>query len=258
MNYGLYLSASGVLTNLYRQDVFANNLSNSQTAGFKPHVPAIRQREPEAVEDQLGPEVSQQLLEKLGGGVLAGPQWTSFAPSPVEVTGQPMDVAIREPNQFFAVAEGGQNGSEGVQLTRDGRFSLSSDGELVTAAGYRVLDVRDQPIRLPAGAEVRIQADGRVLANGAEVARVQVARVAQPRHLEKLAGGRFRMPDPDQRQMIDQPRLEIGAVETSGVDPIRTLLQLTAATKAATGNAKMIQYHDSLMDRAVNSLGRVA
>ena len=26
MNYGLHLSASGVLTNLYRQDVYANNI----------------------------------------------------------------------------------------------------------------------------------------------------------------------------------------------------------------------------------------
>ncbi len=33
MNYGLYLSATGVLTNMHRQDVIANNLVNSTTTG---------------------------------------------------------------------------------------------------------------------------------------------------------------------------------------------------------------------------------
>ena len=35
MIYGLYLSATGVLANTYRQDVIANNLANSETVGFK-------------------------------------------------------------------------------------------------------------------------------------------------------------------------------------------------------------------------------
>ena len=35
MIYGLYLSATGVLTNSYRQDVIANNLANAETVGFK-------------------------------------------------------------------------------------------------------------------------------------------------------------------------------------------------------------------------------
>ena len=38
MNYGLYLSASGTLNALYRMDVAANNLANSETTGFKPDI----------------------------------------------------------------------------------------------------------------------------------------------------------------------------------------------------------------------------
>ena len=33
MNYGLYLSASGALNNLYKQDLYANNLANASTIG---------------------------------------------------------------------------------------------------------------------------------------------------------------------------------------------------------------------------------
>ena len=35
MLYGLYLSAAGVMTNSYRQDVIANNIANAETVGFK-------------------------------------------------------------------------------------------------------------------------------------------------------------------------------------------------------------------------------
>jgi hypothetical protein len=35
-------------------------------------------------------------------------------------------------------------------------------------------------------------------------------------------------------------------------------MDLVDATKAATGNGNLIRYHDSLIDRAVNVLGRVA
>ena len=69
MNYGLYLSASGVLSNTYRQDVFANNLANVETPGFKPDMPSIRQRDPEAIEDSLGiGEV--EVLDRFAGGTV--------------------------------------------------------------------------------------------------------------------------------------------------------------------------------------------
>ena len=45
MMYGLYLSATGVLANSYRQDVIANNLANSETVGFKRDTALLRKRE---------------------------------------------------------------------------------------------------------------------------------------------------------------------------------------------------------------------
>ena len=44
MNYGLYLSAAGTLSNMFRQDVIANNLANLNTVGFKPDMVYNRQR----------------------------------------------------------------------------------------------------------------------------------------------------------------------------------------------------------------------
>lgn len=259
MNYGLYLSASGVLTNMYRQDVFANNLANTETAGFKIDLPAIRQRDPQAIEGQFGGDVSQRLLERLGGGVLAGPQRISFAPAPLQKTDNPLDVALTEENQFFALrVDNPRTGAAETQFTRDGRFTRNAAGELVTVAGHRVLDVNDQPIVVPGDAPAEVDPAGRVIQGGAEVARIQVAHVADTDQLAKRGGNRFALENAGAKQVVAQPDVQAGFIESSGVDPIKALMQMIGATKSVSGNAEMIRYHDMLMDRAVNTLGRLA
>lgn len=260
MNYGLYLSASGVLTNLYRQDVFANNLANAQTPGFKLDLPTIRQREPESVEDQLGSEVSNHLLDQLGGGVLAGRQQISFAPSPMQKTGAPLDVAIESPDAFFAVSVQDPNtNASTTQLTRDGRFTRNPEGFLVTlAGGHRVLDTNNQPIRIEGNAPLSIDTTGRVLQAGQPEAQIQITGVSDLRRLVKQGQNLFGFEGgQDLRTPARSTTLRPEHVEASGVDPIKTLTSLIEATKAVTTNGNMIRYHDLLMDRAVNVLGRV-
>ncbi len=262
MNYGLYLSASGVLTNLYRQDVFANNLSNVKTAGFKSDMASVSQRPAEVIEEGFGGHVSDELLDRLGGGVMAGPQRINFQPSTIEQTGGALDAALELPKTFFAVAQtDNATGEQKVSLTRDGRFSLNDQGYLVTVGGgHRVLGPDDQPIRVSGDGPVRIDASGNLIQDGQPVARLQITAVADTDHLIKLGqnllgfkGGRDGRV-PAGASAIVHP----GAIESSGVDPIKALMQVIEATKAVTANGNMIRYHDLVMDRAVNVLGRVA
>ena len=260
MNYGLYLSASGVLTNLYRQDVFANNLANVETAAFKPQVPSIRQRAAESIEDPASFGVSQRLLDRLGGGVLAGPDRVSFEPGALQRTGNPFDVALDDEHSFFAVRYvDPATGDAGFRLTRDGRFSRNSDGELVTQAGFKVLDPVGNPIVVPGGVPAHIEATGRVVTDGGEVlGQVQVARVADTTRLFKQGQGLFNYKGGDPRQIVDNPVVIPGHIEGSGVDPIKTLMNVTGAGKAASANADMIKFFDRMMDQAINTFGRVA
>jgi len=259
MNYGLYLSASGVLTNSYRQDVFANNLANVNTVAFKPDMPTLTQRLPEAAEGLTPLGTANDLLDRLGGGVLAGPQRTSFAAGAIEQTGRDLDVAFTDRSSFFAVEQTDPNtGNATVRLTRDGRFAINAQGYLVTTAGHRLLGQGDRPIQVNANAKTSITADGGVRQNGAEVARLQVATVNDTSALEKAGGNLFAFTGNDPRSQTDNPNLRIGALESSGTNAIGTMMQIMAAAKAATANAKLIKYHDSMMDKAINTLGRVA
>ena len=254
MNYGLYLSAAGTLANMHRQDVAANNLTNASTVGFKRSVAALKQRAPEAVEDRLSPDMSHKLLEKLGGGVLQMPTRLDGGQGPLSTTGNDLDLAI-EGSGFFAVRSGDQ-----TQLTRDGRFTLSHDNRIVTStSGQPLLDVNGQPITLDPHQKVHIDGKGFVNQNGSEVARIRlvdpgdVSKVKHEGHgLYSVNGG---IPED---AGFAQGSIRQGAVEESNVDPVQTLMRLTKATKSVSSSANLIRYHDSIMDKAANTLGRVA
>lgn len=259
MNYGLYLSASGVLSNTYRQDVYANNLANAQTVGFKVDVPSIKQRDPESIEDDLGYMVSKDMLDRLGGGVLAGTQWTHHDRSQFKQTDNAFDLALDQEQTYFAVMVPDRNGNPQIELTRDGRFTRDAQGYLATVTGgHKVLGAGDQPIELPANGDMVVQNDGRILVDGEVIGQLQVTGVSDANKLTKQGQNLYSMPDEDDFR-IAAGRIAIlqGYTEQSSVDPIKTLMQLTEATKTANGNANMIKYQDQLIDRAVNTLGRV-
>lgn len=261
MMYGLHLSASGVLTNSYRQDVFANNLANAQTVGFKPDLPSLRQRNPESLEDVHPFEYSNDLLDRLSGGVLAGTQRIDFSPGPVEQTNNPHDIALDAPETFLAVQVLDPKTNETtIQLTRDGRLTRSSQGFLVMASnGKPVLDDANNPIQIPEGQPFFFNPNGDVQISDEVIATLQITGVTDVNQLIKQGGNLFAMADGiDLREQAPNATIRPEHLEASGVDPIQTLMDLVSATKAATGNGNLIRYHDSLIDRAVNVLGRVA
>jgi len=257
MNYGLYLSASGVLTNMYRQDVFANNLANVNTTAFKPDVPAIHHRAPEAIEDGRDTGMARHMLEMLGGGVLAGPQRINFTPGSLHPSGNELDVALTDKNKFFVVQTQNPDGELTSALTRDGRFTTDSQGRLTTQTGEPVLGIGGGPITIPPGGAVRIGPDGSIVRDGEALGQILVTNIQQTQKLQKIGSNRFTMPGQNEFEAVEQPGVKSGFVEASSVDSVKALMSMINATKAAQGNARMIQYHDLLMDKAVNTLGRV-
>ncbi len=260
MNYGLYLSASGALTALYRQDVFANNLANVQTVGFKADRPSVRQRDAESIEGGFS-EFRKHLLDKMGGGVMAGPQVVSFTRGSLTSTGNPLDLALREDNSFFAVqVKNPIDGSTQIRLTRDGRLSLDGQGQLVTrTGGHPVLNEQNQPINLASDQPVQVSPDGQITQGGEEVAQLQITAVARRDQVVKMGQNMLWFENGmDQRVPAEDATVVPEHVESSSVDPVRALMDLVSATKAVGSNGNLIKYHDQMMDKAINTLGRLA
>lgn len=257
MNYGLYLAAGGVLTNMFRQDVVSNNLANSTTVGFKPDEVYFRQRLPQRLESGP-PMAAQQLLERLGGAQMLDSTRITKKQGGLSETGNALDVAIKGDGFLVVGPPGGS--SDQLRLTRDGQLALNAGGELVMASnGMRVLDSENRVIRLDRSARIDIQGDGDIVQDGEVQATIRIAVPSDPDNLVKTGDNLLRVgsPAPNDLKAADGQLVQ-RHVESSAVDPITALNDLVKTAKAVMGNAKMMQFNDYIMGQAVNTMGRVA
>jgi flagellar basal-body rod protein FlgG len=251
MIYGLYLSASGIAANSYKQDVIANNLANSETAGFKRDVASFRQRLTEARAGRSPGSWSDPRLEGMGGGLLAMPNRIDFAAGSVEQTGSPLDVAIQG-DGFFAVKQ-----NDKTLLTRDGRFSVNSSGQLTMSSGQKVLDANGQPITLSSTATVTINPDGQITQDGQPVAKLGIFNVADKTTLKKVGSNLLAPAEANDLQKSDS-RVRSEFREQSNVDPATEMVELMETQRQIEANANMIQAQDATLKLAVNSVGKIS
>jgi len=249
--YGLYQSAAGIMSNSYRQDVIANNLANSETTGFKRDVTAFRQRLTAARENRKSGDWSDSVYEGLGGGLLAMPNQADFSQGALQETGAASDIAIQGKG-FLAVKQGDQ-----TLLTRDGRFSVNQNGNLILTSGQAVLDTAGQPITVGTDGPLTIDSDGQITQNGKQLGRVGVYNVDNAASLKKVGGNLFAASDNDPIHAGDAT-LRSGFVEQSNVEPTSEMADLMDVQRQIQANANMIQTQDSTLQRLVNDVGKIS
>jgi len=252
MVYGIYQSAAGLQVNQYRQAVLANNLANASTVGFKHDFPVVRERKVETAEDLVNPSWSDRSLDRLTGGSLVAPTYTSFAQGQLEKTDGNLDVAL-DGEGFFMVSDGGK-----TRYTRDGRIAVNNEGLLVSGpSGCPVLDAQGQTISVPRGAkgQVRIDGNGVLRAGDADCGRIGVVDFDDRSRLIKTGSGLF-------EAVGTQPKaaaasLRVGAVECSTVDPTQTMVTMIQVARAYEMNASVLKMADTTLGRAVNDIARI-
>lgn len=259
MHYGLYISASGALNAVYRQDLHTGNLANLNTVGFKPDLTTTRQRDPARAEGNLPALPSSLLLERLGGGVMAGPTRTSFEQGVISRTGNDLDLAIRGEG-FFTLLDERHKGQNRLRLTRDGRFTLDPSGRLVSVThGMPVVGTDGLPIRLTGSGPVSVRPDGLVEQDGAKAGELSLVVLRNRGALRKNPDGLFVANATEMANRTQAPgHVEQGAVEEAAVNEIAALMAIESASRDAQANLGMIGYQDRLMDQAINRFARVA
>ena len=250
MLYGLYLSATGVITSSYKQDVIANNLANSESVGFKRDVPTFQERLTEA-SHRGRPGLSNRMLENLGGGILAAPTLVDTRQGELEPTGNAMDVAI-EGDGYFAVKDKGQS-----RLTRNGQFTVDRKGRMVLSngEGQPVLDPKGKPIQLLPNIPAVIGSDGTITQGGVVSGRVGVFDVKDRSQLVKRGG--TLIAHTGQTLIPATGSLRSEFVERANVDPATELAALMDTQRQLEANANMIRYQDQTLGKLVNEVGKI-
>ncbi|MCE7975036.1 MAG: flagellar hook basal-body protein [Leptolyngbya sp. PLA1] len=256
MSFGLQISASGVTTALYRQDVYANNLANMDTPGFKPDLPSTRFVPAGARGSDEFNLPPARLLERLGSGAALHANRVSMTQGSLQDSANPLDLGIS--GEGFFVVRDAQEREGQTLLTRDGRLTRDSSGRLVLASsGLPILDTGNGEIFLRDSAPVKVDADGSIRQRGQVVARVRLARVADPALLSKQGHSMFLAPT----ESVDDGaagHVKQGAFEESAADEVSTIMQITSASRDVDANIAMMQQHDRLLDRAINVFGRLS
>ena len=252
MIYGLYLSASGVLTNSYRQDVIANNIANAETVGFKKDLTLLQAR-PTAAQQLGRPRETDPTLEPIGGELFSARPVVDSRPGDIETTGNNMDVALQGQG-FLAVSSNGT-----THLTRNGQFMIDRSNRLVLSnnPNEAVLDYKQNPIVLDSALPPTFAVDGTITQNGKSVGRLGLFTVKNPSNLQKAGGTLLTLPAGANLQQAT-PMVRDGFVERSNVDPAVELTELMDTQRQLEANANMIHIQDETLDKLVNDVGRVS
>jgi flagellar basal body rod protein FlgG len=255
MIYGLYSSASGVLTNSYRQDVIANNLANAETVGFKRDLALFRERLTEAGSDPSRSDWTNPQLEALGGGLFASPTAVDNRQGDLEQSGNSLDVAV-EGSGFFMVEHAG-----GQSLTRNGQFMIDREGFLILAngTGEKVLGADRQPIQLNGALAglTQVARDGQITQDKLPAGRIGLFHVADESLLTKQGGMLISHPRAGELP-LSTTAMRSGFTERANVDPTTELAALMDAQRQLEANANMIRYQDATLGKLVNEVGKIS
>ena len=251
----LDIGATGMLAQQLNVDVISNNIANQTTTGYKRQRPAfldlIYQNidRPGSTSSDTGTIVPTGL--QLGLGVRAGAVYREHAQGAIQITENPLDVAITGEG-FFQI----QLPSGDTAYTRDGTFQMNENGELVTVQGFLV----DPGITIPDDAiSIDINREGEVLVQQpgqttmTNVGQIETARFVNPAGLEAIgdnllleteASGAPTTGIPGQEEF---GALRQSALERSNVNIVEEITQLITAQRAYEMNSNVISTSDEML-----------
>lgn len=251
MYNGLYVATSGLLMQQNRVDSISNNIANINTNGFKRDRAVFSIYRPE---DKRYPQnfIRESHYNKtINTAVLLHENSASFEKGTFKKTDNKFDFALEKENAFFAI-----DTPWGVRYTRDGAFTLNSDGELVTAEGYKVMSRNAQGtayIQADQAQRFEVDKNGAVYANGVNNDEFLIVEFDDVRQLQKVGRNQFAAVDVEPIDS-DNPGVHQGFVEGANVDPIQEMVRMIDASRGYEMYAKVVQTHDEIAQKSATQI----
>jgi flagellar hook protein FlgE len=247
-------------------NVIGNNIANVNTVGFK----AADMEFADALSQSLGSNSAGSM--QVGSGVLTSAITNQFTQGSITSTGVQTDMAING-SGFFLVKDPSTGAS---YVTRDGEFTVDSNGYLVTSNGMRLQGYTDAGLTTQGDIKIdnngsaaamqgySIDSSGKItvqLTDGTSITRGQILlqNFSNPEQLVKVGNNLFSgltaagaLAAPVAPSSNGLGNLVSGAVEMSNVDLAGQLTDLITTQRAYEANTTVITTSDEILQDLIN------
>jgi flagellar basal-body rod protein FlgF len=244
MDSTLYIAMSHQAAIQRRMDVVANNIANMNTTAFQKESVMFQEYlvDLQGVDSPVGNEVS---FTRDYGVAL------DFRPGDLQPTNNPLDVAINGPGYFSVQTASGE-----TLYTRNGHFSISETGELITSNGDLVLDNAGATIFITAqDLNIEISESGSITSNLGPIATLSLNEFADRSSLEKVGNALYRSsaaPIAPTESMVAQ-----GMLETSNVKAVEEMTEMLQVLRSYQSIASLLDKYQNMRSRSISALGKV-
>jgi flagellar basal-body rod protein FlgG len=254
MNLALWAAKTGLDAQNTQMSVIANNLANTNTTGFKSDRAAFQDLMYQNVQ-QVGAQSTQNTQYStgltLGTGVRIAATEKNYTQGSVLQTQGNLDMSITGLGFFQITMPDGT-----ISYTRDGAFSLDSQGNVVNTSGNPI----SPAITIPANAQsVSVGTDGTVSVTTAgstkatSVGQIQLASFINVQGLQPIGNNLLTESASSGAPQVGTPgtgglgNLSQGSLETSNVNTVTELVNMIQCQRAYEMNSKAISTTDQML-----------
>lgn len=231
---GIELAASGLDAYANVQETIARNLANANTTGFKKNTISFET----ILTDVNGVETSS-LQTNYGVDQSNGN---------LTYTGNNLDIAI-DGDGFFTLET-----DKGMRYTRNGQFQLSSNGEIITDTGSKLLG-QSGPIIIPKGGrEIVIDNKGVVSVDGKNAGELIITNFTDLTKLVPTGDSMFTAPLEAINENGDVKfRVAQGYLERSNVNVVMEMVDMITNMRSYEASNNVIKTFSDLMERLISN-----
>jgi len=238
MQDSLYVALSSQIALEKRLNTIADNVANASTVGFRGTGVKFE-------------DVVSGTGQKAVSFASPGDSFLSTAHGSMTETGNPFDFALQGDAWF------GLETPAGTVMTRDGRFSMDENGQLLSIEGHPVLDAGGAPIQLdPRGGPPRAGADGMLLQGDQPVGAIGLFGFEPGPNFVRYGNSGI-LADREPEPIADRIDVGIsqGFLEQSNVNPVLEMTRLIQVQRAFENVAALMRQTESTTDDAIKTLG---
>jgi flagellar basal body rod protein FlgG len=241
--FGASVAQTGMNSAQLSLQIVANNLANLTTPGFEAASPTVFSAQAVARPPGIwaGSGAVTMEPEAIMAGVAQAAPVLNLRPGALKETGQQTDWALTVPGYFPVQTP------QGIRYTRNGAFTVSANGWLVTPSGDPVLGLNLKPIKVPAQFSV---ANGSLYTpQGTLIAKLAIARVPNPLGMQSVGESLYAL-TPESGPARYLPALgsdvQQGFLEQSNTSLTRSLSDLIVDGTQFALSAKALQQSSTL------------